>query len=145
VKLFLQRELLTSEIVVNREVEIGRVPGSPIGTRTDIRFQAIRRDRKGNVADIITAVIETKGCWNGALRSSLKDQLYLDYMLRLGAPVGIYLVGWFNKVKWDPADSRRDKAPNLSAQELHVQLTTQANAIPAGSDVRVVILDCHLP
>ena len=55
------------EIVVNREVEISRVPGAPVGTRTDIRVQAIRRGQGNNVLDVITAVIETKGCWNSAL------------------------------------------------------------------------------
>lgn len=51
---------------------------------------------------VITAVIETKGCWKPQLFTALETQLYRDYMLRLQAPVGIYLVGWFDKPKWDP-------------------------------------------
>jgi hypothetical protein len=145
VKLFLQRDLAPSEIVVNREVEISRVPGAPVGTRTDIRVQAIRRGEGNNVLDTITAVIETKGCWNSALFSSLKDQLHDDYMARLGAPVGIYLVGWFDKAKWDPVDSRRSRTPNLSADEAQRRFNSQAADLPAESDVRAVVLDCHLP
>lgn len=145
VKLFLQRDLARSAIVVNREVEVSRVPGAPIGTRTDIRVQAIRREEGSNVLDTITAVIETKGCWNSALFSSLKSQLHDDYMARLGAPVGIYLVGWFDKGKWDPTDSRRSKVPNMDMGEAQKRLSSQAATLTAGSDVRAVVLDCHLP
>ena len=37
VRLFLKRELANRGIVLNREVEIGRVAGAPIGSRTYIR------------------------------------------------------------------------------------------------------------
>ena len=47
VKLFLQRELADSGIVANREVEVGRVPGAPIGKRTDIKIDAVRRATDG--------------------------------------------------------------------------------------------------
>ena len=46
VKQFLKRELVDSGIVLNREVEVGRVPGAPVGTRTDIKIDAIRHERK---------------------------------------------------------------------------------------------------
>ena len=145
VKLFLQRDLVQSGIVVNREVEVGRVPGAPVGTRTDIRVQAIRLGTGNKVLDTITAVIETKGCWNSGLLSSLKDQLHDDYMTRLGAPVGIYLVGWFDKAKWDSADQRRGATPDISRADAQLQFDSQAAALPQGSDVRAVVLDCHLP
>jgi hypothetical protein len=63
VKLFLERELVTNAIIANREVEISRVPGAPVGQRTDIRINAPRRSEDGTAFDVITAVIETKGCW----------------------------------------------------------------------------------
>jgi hypothetical protein len=145
VKLFLQRDLVQRGIVVNREVEVGRVPGAPVGTRTDIRVQAIRRGPGNKVLDTITAVIETKGCWNSALLTSLKSQLHDDYMTRLGAPVGIYLVGWFDKAKWDPADGRRGATPDISRADAQQQFDSQAAALPQASDVRAVVLNCHLP
>lgn len=145
VKQFLQRDLTRSAIVVNREVEVSRIPGAPVGTRTDIRVQAIRRDPEGNVLDVITAVIETKGCWNRELFTSLKNQLHDDYMMRLSAPVGVYLVGWFDRAKWDSSDRRRSKVPNLRADEAQRRLALQAAALPKGSDVQAVVLDCHLP
>ncbi len=125
VRLFLRRELVENGIVANREVEVGRVPGAPIGKRTDIRIDALRRSVDGKTYDTITAVIETKGCWNSELFVALKSQLYSDYMVTLRAPVGIYFVGWFDKLKWDPKDHRRSKAPNCTLQEAQARLETR--------------------
>jgi hypothetical protein len=144
VRLFLRRELVESGVVANREVEVARVPGAPIGRRTDIRIDAFRRSADGPY-DTITAVIESKGCWNDALFRALKDQLYGDYMVTLRAPVGIYLVGWFDKRKWDPRDRRRSQAPDLSPQEAQSRLDDQAAAIPQGYLIRAVVIDCHAP
>lgn len=145
VSLFLRRELVESGIVANREVEIARVPGAPIGKRTDIRIDELRRSAGGAAYDAITAVIETKGCWNAALFTALKDQLYGDYMIRLRAPVGIYLVGWFDKAKWDPKDRRKRDAPECTLREAQDRLDAQAAAIPAGFLIRSVVVDCHAP
>lgn len=143
--MFLRRELVESGIIANREVEIARVPGAPIGKRTDIRVDALRRSADGSAYDTITAVIETKGCWNLALFSALKDQLYHDYMITLRAPVGIYVVGWFDKAKWDPTDHRKRHAPNCTLQEAQDRLAAQAATVPAGLLVRAVVVDCHAP
>jgi len=143
VSLFLRRELVESGIIANREVEIGRVPGAPVGKRTDIRIDAIKRSDDGAAYDTITAVIETKGCWNAALLTALKSQLYADYMVRLRAPVGIYLVGWFDKTKWDSKDQRKAATPNCPLQQMQEQLDAQADAVPVGFMVRTVVLDCH--
>jgi hypothetical protein len=145
VGLFLRRDLVESGIVANREVEIGRVPGAPIGKRTDIRIDALRRSPVGTAYDTITAVIETKGCWNSALFSALKDQLYDDYMIRLRAPVGIYLVGWFDKAKWEANDRRKRQAPDCTLQEAQDHLDAQAATMPAGFQIRPVVIDCHAP
>ena len=144
VRLFLRRELVENGIVANREVEVARVPGASIGRRTDIRIDAMRRSASGSY-DTITAVIESKGCWNDALFSALSDQLYGDYMVTLRAPVGIYLVGWFDKAKWDPADRKKRQAPDLTLQEAQSRLDSEAAAIPQGYLVRAVVIDCHAP
>ena len=145
VKLFLQRELADSDIIAKREVEVGRLPGAPIGKRTDIKIDAIRRTADGASLDILTAIIESKGCWNSGLFTALKSQLFGDYMTRLSAPVGVYLVGWFNKDKWDTADPRCRATPNISPQDAQQRLDYEAAAIPAGFTVQAVVLDCHLP
>jgi hypothetical protein len=141
---FLRQELVENGAVANREVEIGRVPGAPIGKRTDIRIDALRRSAAGVAYDRLTAVIETKGCWNAALFTALNDQLYRDYMVRLQAPVGIYLVGWFDRKKWDPEDPRLRHVPDCTLLEAQVRLDEQAAAIPAGFVVKAAVLDCHM-
>jgi len=145
VNLFLRRDLVDRGIVANREVEVARVPGAPVGKRTDIRVDAIRRSDDGAVYDTITAVIETKGCWNNELFSALRSQLFNEYMVRLQAPVGIYLVGWFDKTKWDSEDRRNAATPDSTLREVQERLDAQANAIPPGFLVRAVVLDCYAP
>jgi hypothetical protein len=126
-------------------VEVSRVPGAPIGQRTDIRIDALRRSDDGTAFDVITAVIEIKGCWNAELFTALETQLYRDYMVRLQAPVGIYVVGWFDKPKWDPTDGRRGRTPNCGLQDAQARLDAQAQTISAGNSVQAVVLDCHAP
>jgi hypothetical protein len=143
VKLFLQGELVERGIVLNREVEIGRVSGAPIGTRTDIRVNATRKTENAESFDAITAVVETKGCWNRDLMTAIETQLHDDYLTRLGAPVGIYLVGWFDKAKWDSADGRRARSPAWDAAEAQHQLDQEAARLTGKFLVRAVVLDCH--
>jgi hypothetical protein len=47
----------------------------------------------------------------------MKTQLIDDYLARLAAPVGIYLVGCFDKPKWDPGDYRRGRTPEWTADD----------------------------
>jgi hypothetical protein len=139
---FLRHELTDAGIVANREVEVVRVFGPGIGSRTDIRINALRRSPDGTDSNIITAVIETKGNWHSGLFTALNDQLYVNYLVPLQARVGIYLVGWFDKAKWDPTDPRRKAAPN-DLHDVQDQLDAQAAGVPAGYLVRAVVLDCH--
>ena len=86
VQRFLKRDLVERGIILNREVEIGRVPGTPAGKRTDIKVDAIRRSLNSDTVGIITEVIETKGCWNPDLLTAMQTQLVDDYLVRLAAP-----------------------------------------------------------
>lgn len=145
VKLFLQRELVERGIVVNREVEVGRAPGAPVGKRTDIRVNAVRKTDGAGTLDEITAVIETKGCWNAELMTAMQTQLRDDYLTRLGAPIGIYMVGWFDKPKWDPADGRKGRSPSWGVIEAQRRLDEQASKLSGGFLISAVVLDCHAP
>jgi hypothetical protein len=145
VKLFLQRELVERGVVVNREVEVGRAPGAPVGKRTDIRVNAVRKTDGAAPFDEITAVIETKGCWNAELMTAMQTQLRDDYLARLKAPVGIYMVGWFDKPKWDPADGRKSRSPSWDVIEAQRRLDEQALKLSSGFLIRAVVLDCHSP
>ena len=143
VRLFLKRELQESGIVLNREVEIGRVPHAPVGMRTDIKVDALRKSEHSDVFSTITAVIETKGCWNRELLTAMKAQLIDDYLVKLAAPVGIYLVGWFDKNKWDPRDYRRNDTADWTIHEAQRHFDEQAAGMPKSFIMSAVVLDCH--
>jgi hypothetical protein len=66
-------------------------------------------------------------------------------MVQLRAPVGIYLVGWFDPAKWDPADSRRDRVPKDTVESSQWQLELQAAAAPEGFRVRAVVMEIAAP
>jgi hypothetical protein len=142
---FLRTELGSSGIFANREVEVTHAPGAPVGQRTDILVNAVRRRSEDELFDSLTAVVETKGCWNGELFTALEGQLFRSYLLPLHAQVGIYLVGWFDTAKWDPEDNRRSRVPNIQIQEVQAQLDQQAAALPQGFIVRPFILECRVP
>ena len=63
VKRHLDSELREGGIIVNREVEIRRGEGSGTGERTDIHVNAIVKKEQGQIFDVVTVIIETKGCW----------------------------------------------------------------------------------
>ena len=107
---YLKRELGTRGVVVNREVEVGRVPGAPVGDRTDIKVDSWSRAPGGGRGDTVTVVIEAKGSWNAELREAIANQLRDNYLRRFGARYGIYLVAWFDAEKWDDNDKRRRAA-----------------------------------
>jgi hypothetical protein len=142
---FLRAELGSSGIFANREVEVTRAPGAPVGQRTDILVNAARTRSDGGLFDPLTAVVETKGCWNSELFTALERQLFRDYMIPLHAQVGIYLVDWFDMAKWDPEDNRRNRVPNVQIQDVQAQLDQQAAALPQGFIVRPIILECRVP
>ena len=74
-----------------------------------------------------------------------RAQLIQGYMVQLRAPVGIYLVGWFDPAKWDPADSRRDRVPKKTVENLRWHLEQQAATAPEGFRVRAVVMDIAAP
>ena len=142
---FLRTELGSSGIFANREVEVTRVPGAPVGQRTDILINAVRRRSESERFDPLAAVVETKGCWNDELFTALEGQLFKNYMTPLRAQVGIYLVGWFETDKWDPEDNRRKRVRKLPICDVQAQLDQQAAALPQGFIVRPIILECLVP
>lgn len=142
---YLRNELGSAGIFANREVEVRRAPSAPVGQRTDILINAVRRRADGELFDPIAAVVETKGCWNSELFTALEAQLFRNYMVPLRAEAGIYLVGWFDADKWDPQDSRRNSVPKMSISEAKAQIDRQAAALPDGFIVRTIVLECRVP
>jgi hypothetical protein len=142
---FLRAELGAAGVFANREVEISRVPGTPVGQRTDILINAVRRRPDNTEYDTITAVIEVKGCWNRELFTGLEDQLFRDYMIKLRAPIGIYLVPWFETENWDDKDSRRGQVPKIPMDDARRRLEQQAAALPDGFFVSPLVFECRIP
>ena len=142
---FLRAELGIAGIFANREVEVSRAPGAPVGRRTDILVNAVRQREDGERFDPIAAVIETKGRWNPELFTALPEQLFREYMIPSWAQVGIYLVGWFDTDKWDKEDRRRNRVPRMTIEDASARLEAQAGAPPDGFLVRPVVLECHVP
>ena len=142
---YLRQELKGKGIFANREVEVTRRPGAPVGQRTDILVNTVRHGADGQPFDPLSAVIEVKGCWNRDLFTALDAQLIRDYMVDLRAPVGIYLVGWFDNAQWDNTDYRLGQVPKATINEVQVHLDQQAAAAPEGFRVRAVVLEIRAP
>jgi hypothetical protein len=142
---FLRSELERKGIFANREVEVGRVPGAPVGRRTDILVNAVRRQPDGETYDTVSAVIETKGCWNDQLFTALEAQLFRDYMVRLRAQAGVYLVAWFETDMWDTTDYRRRDVPKMTLDAVKAELEKEAAQLPDGIMVRTVVIECRAP
>jgi hypothetical protein len=142
---FLRRDLIESGVILNREVEISRGPGASMGKRTDIKVDAIAKSENSGRTEVITTVIETKGCWNQNLLTDMETQLVNDYLSRLATPFGIYAVGWFDKPKWDNDDYRKNRTPGWTIDEAQRQLDALAATLPPAFTVRPVVLDCHAP
>ena len=68
-----------------------------------------------------------------------------EYMVRLRAQAGVYLVGWFDADKWDPADGRRKTVPKMSVDDVRAKLEGQAAVLPEGIIVRPVVVECRTP
>jgi hypothetical protein len=74
VKIHLDKDVKTRGIICNREVQIHR------GERTDIHVDAIVPASFGNAYDIVSVIIEVKGCWNHDIHESMQGQLVDRYL-----------------------------------------------------------------
>jgi hypothetical protein len=144
VKQHLQDELRSKGVVLNREVVIRRKQGNAPGERTDIHVDAIVPASAPDQSDIVTVVIEVKGCWNKDLWTAMKTQLADRYLHESHAEHGLYLVGWFNCPQWDSSNGSK-KAPIITLQEAEARLNQQANELSRGTlQVKPLILDTSL-
>ena len=129
VKRHLYSDLRKEGVIVNREVEIRRGEGSGTGECTDIHVDAIVKDEQGQVFDVVTVIIETKGCWNRELNTAMETQLLDRYLHENQCNYGLYLVGWFNCEQWDDNDDRKQKTPKKTLQEARKQFDSQAEKL----------------
>jgi hypothetical protein len=138
------RLTLTSEIIINREVQIRRklYKKGKSGSRTDIWIQATHENTQ-----VSTLCIEVKCNWNASAKTSLKDQLIKKYMSGGTAGAGILLLGWYACPNWDNADSRQANATKTwsDIDTARTDLEKQAEQeCKADHWVSAKVIDCSL-
>lgn len=150
IKRHLDRDLRERGVVANREVEIRRrtTKDGTAGQETDIYVNAVSRAGGSDPADVLTVIIEVKGCWHREVRTAMKTQLVDRYLHENQCQHGLYVVGWFLCNAWDESDYRKKDTPWLSLDDARQELETQARVLcgvlsPSG-DVRVLLTDCTL-
>lgn len=124
IKRFLDIELNERGVVINREVVIRRGTGQGDGERTDVHVNAIARDPTRKNYDVMTVIIEVKGCWHPDVLTAMETQLVQRYLKDNTCRYGLYVVGWFYCTQWkNPPEKYR------SQQNLQKQLNDQAAAM----------------
>lgn len=124
IKLHLIEDLKKCNIIINREVEIRPYIGdlASSGERIDLLVNAISE----KTHDLITVIVEVKGCWNSELYTAMGSQLCNRYLKDNICKSGIYLIGWFNCNQWDCEDYRQNKAPKINIDEAKELFKEQA-------------------
>lgn len=145
VKRHLDKDLKRQGVVVNREVEIRRGVGDGLGETPDIHVDAFVRDGHDAVADVVTAIVEVKGCWHRELSTAMESQLVGRYLKDNPCQHGLYLVGWYNCPQWDPDDDRSTRAPTSLREEAEQRFASQAGLLSTTDlDVRAFVLNTAL-
>ena len=145
VKRHLDRDLRDRGIIINREVEIRRPMGGAQGERTDVHVNVALPTSDPNILQKVTVIIEVKGCWNPDLDTAMQTQLVERYMKDTECHYGIYLVGWFACLQWDPTDPRQGKTPKISIEDARRQFQDQAAKLSGkGQSVLSVVLNVAL-
>jgi hypothetical protein len=146
VKSHLQEDLRGRNVVLNREVVIRKGEGERRGERTDIHVDAVVPGPDRGLSNVVSVIIETKGCWNSELNTAMEEQLVGRYLEE--NPMchhGLYLVGWFNCIQWDETDWRKRRAPRYGIDEARERFAEQARALSdQGTHVRAVVVDAAL-
>jgi hypothetical protein len=142
VALYLRSRLVNRRIVVNREVHIRR------GQATDILIEAVpvRTDTEIG-AQAARVVIEVKGCWHKDVRTAIKKQLVDTYLANTLNTAGLYVVAWFDPVKWNwPQDaSQRGRVGEWTVEYAKDTFNTLADELcRPGLTVKSCVLNCSL-
>jgi len=145
IKRHLDHDLGQRGIIVNREVEIQRPIGSPLGERTDIHVDAVIRGPRADLHDRISAIIEVKGNWHRQLMSAMEEQLVGRYLRDKECRYGLYVVGWFSGDQWSGDDPRKRQVLGWTLGEAQAHFDAQAAALSvAGLAVKALVIDASL-
>lgn len=145
VKRFLDKDLKSQGIIVNREVELRPNSGGNPGEITDIHVDAVLKSSNNADYDSVTVIIEVKGCWHREVKTAMKTQLVERYLADNTSPYGLHLVGWFYCKQWDNQDQRKNKTPKLTIDEAKEIFEEQAKKLSSdGNIVRTYVLNTAL-
>ena len=139
VKLHLERDLKQRGIIVLREVEIRYAAGGEPGERIDLYVDAFVPGPDHTRIDVLTVIIEVKGCWHREVNTAMQTQLVERYLRDNPGRQGFYLVGWFNCPQWDPDDHRKEDAPHISLVEARARFAQQAEELTVRSEGRYLV------
>jgi hypothetical protein len=139
IKRHLSDDLGHRGIISNREVQIRR------GELTDIRVDAIRSISRHDPLDVVTVILEAKGCWNKGVKTDMADQLRNRYLKENQCRHGLYVVGWFVCPKWTKKDYRHGQTPKWTLDEARGFFSKQAANLSTDSLIlKAFVLDLGL-
>jgi len=137
-------------IVVNCEVQIrlgekaGQGGKTGQGEETDIHVDAVIHQKDGT-PDIVTVIIEAKGCWHPDLDTAMETQLVGRYLKDNQCRHGIYLVGWYKCPQWTACPPRQEDAPQETMEDVRHRLEQQAVGLSEGGKrIRAFVLNTAL-
>lgn len=138
IKRHLENDLKSKGIIINREVEIRRGVVKGEGQRTDIRVDTFSINKRGDAENLISVIIEVKGCWNKELETAMQTQLSERYLKNNPCRHGIYLIGWFNCIAWDKEDNRKKSSPTYTIEEAKNIFNNQAEILNSNDTIHIV-------
>ena len=139
IKRHLSDDLNEHGIIANREVQIRK------GELTDIHVDAVRRASRGDPLDIVTVIVEAKGCWNKDLKTAMRDQLRDRYLKENQCSHGLYVVGWYLSERWTKEDYRLAQTPKLTLEGARQLFDAQAAELSVdGLTLKAFTLDTAL-
>ncbi len=138
-KRHLSDDLNQQGIIANREVKIRK------GEFTDIHVDAVRRENRGDSLDIVSVIVEAKGCWNKDLKTAMRDQLRDRYLRENQCSHGLFVVGWYLSRRWTKEDYRLAQTPKLTLEEARQLFDAQASELSVdGFTLKAFTLDTAL-
>ena len=147
IKLHLEEDLKRSGIIALREVEIrrrqGRGVGSP-GERTDLHVMGTVEEAGGAYRNV-RIIVEVKGCWDGGLKKSMREQLVERYLKDNECRHGLYVVGWYVCDQWNAEDDRRKNTPSWTLDQARGFFDDQAASLSVdGLRIKSFVLNAAL-
>lgn len=141
---FLRKDISDRRLVINREVQIRPRLGVEPGQATDIHVVAVI-EGQGNVSDVISVIVEVKGCWHAELETAMETQLVGRYLKDNQCRCGLYLIGWFACDSWDDGDHRKTATPVTAIDAARTMFEEQAISLSRdGLTIRSHVLDTRL-